>query len=145
MNKSELKNGLVAKLSSGFKYLIIDNDLTNVGTTISLNNYDENLKDISGNNIGDIIEIYKIKKVCRFGNLLNDKNLELIWKREEEIDWDNVPVGTKVLVRDFRDGKWREVIFIKKLNENNYNYPFRVADMEGEIEVYKYCKLKEEF
>ena len=85
MNKSDLKNGLVAKLSSGFKYLIIDNDLTNAGTTISLNNYNENLKDISGNNIGNIIEIYKIKKMYRFINLLDDENLELIWKLKEEI------------------------------------------------------------
>lgn len=85
MNKSDLKNGLVVKLSSGFKYLIIDNDLTNVGTTISLNNYDENLKDISGNNIGDIIEIYEIKKVCLFRNLLDDENLELVCKLKEEI------------------------------------------------------------
>lgn len=143
MNKSELKNGLVAKLSSGFKYLIIDNDLTNVGKTISLNNYNETLKDISGNNLGDIIEIYKIKKVCRFGNLLNDKNLELIWKREEEIDWDNVPVGTKVLVRDFENMPWREKVFICKYN--HIPSSFKVVDASTRIiGNYIYCKLKED-
>ena len=102
MNKNSLHSGLVVELKSGFRYLVLDNFLTNKSRAINLDNYNTILKDISENNYTDIVEIFKVKNMCFLGDIFNDENLELVWKREDikNVDWSKVKKNTKILVSD---------------------------------------------
>ena len=41
------------------------------------------------------------------------ENRDLLWNVEDEVDWDEVEVDTKVLVRDKPDGEWEKRYFAK--------------------------------
>ena len=69
---------------------------------------------------------------------------------EREIDWNKVPRGTKVQVKDIEKGSWRNAYFSKFIKENE-EYSFRVSfvnddkftslSLDDSTCSYKYCRI----
>lgn len=78
----------------------------------------------------DIEKVYKIINCYEYSldkiiDELPEDKVELIWKREKEIDWEKVPRFTKVQVRDSIDEEWKNRYFIEL--SCNKAYPYRVS------------------
>lgn len=71
----------------------------------------------------------------------------LLEKYEEpEIDWDNVAVDTPILVRNYKDEKWKKRYFAKFEHGYDYIYAWlegRTSWNENEMAPWKYAKLVE--
>ena len=71
---------------------------------------------------------------------------------EREIDWNKVPRGTKVQVKDTEKGSWRNAYFSKFIKENE-EYSFRASfvnddkftglSLDDSTWSYKYCRIHE--
>lgn len=107
----ELKSGMVVKY--GFKTgdmcvkLILLQSLNNSFFGFDLGN---NLIDIKKDKI---FSICKIKNKLDKDVILFDDNLETIWERKPEIDWSKVDVDTKILVKNFKEDRWKRRYFSK--------------------------------
>ena len=126
MNKKDLKNFMVVKLRNGYKKIFLDNRFLN-GVTYSIGEYDDDLKyhKRTKNNGLDIVEVYRVIELSDdLESLLDDWNLELIWKREEEVDWTKVEFGTPVLVKNPYESEWKEGVFLEFNDE--FTSPFMV-------------------
>ena len=126
MNKKDLKNFMVVKLRNGYKKIFLDNRFLN-GVTYSIGEYDDDLKyhERTKNNDLDIVEVYRVIELSDdLESLLEDWNLELIWEREEEVDWTKVEFGTPVLVKNPHESKWKEGVFLEFNDE--FTCPFMV-------------------
>ncbi|WP_434793118.1 hypothetical protein TPDSL_23080 [Terrisporobacter petrolearius] len=135
MNKTYLKDGMVVELRNGKKEVVWVNDLYEIHAlqltvTNCLNNYNDDLY----YTFTDDKRSLDIMKVSY--------NNELLWKREKEIDWSKVPVGTKVLV-SANEKDWFTSYFIKKLSPIE-DTNFYVINIRGELNEWEYCKLAEE-
>ena len=88
MNKSDLKDGMVVTIRGGQQCILIERNLFKNNFTLNstLFDYNEDLTHKKNKN-NDIVKVFDIGK------------LKELWKREE-VDWDKVPVGTKVKVSD---------------------------------------------
>lgn len=131
--KELLIPGLVVETKSCGQYFI-NNQLELVGmdsgiwlTSVA---YDKDLKNQPRDfSEYDIIKIY------------NGRN-SLFWEREQEVDWENVPLFQDVWVRDSKKDKWRPKAFIR------YNKDFEIRQFcaidknTREISNWRYCKLK---
>lgn len=132
MKKSELQNLALLECRNGRKLRFIkDCFITDELEVLDQDAYDE-----------DLIYAYSDKKndVMRvFDDTSEEGNIKLVWERQE-INWDKVPIGTKVLVRNSNNENWKARRFYKSHREDFY-----VID-EGlfRIEKYKLCKLAEE-
>ena len=125
-----------------------------------LNQYDEYLKDIEYGYDTDIMEVYYIKSteydlgVKGMIENIPEEHAELIWKREEEIDWSKVPKWTKVLVReDFIGAKWERSYFLG-VDDKGYKATFldeftsdgeEIFDYWDEIKPFDEKDIKEEW
>ena len=75
--------------------------------------------------------------------------IEIVPKKEKEIDWSKVPRGTKVQVRDYENGKWKNRYFVKyKLNTKCSFEVSKIKDddfiklkMESTSSIWKYCRI----
>ena len=126
MNKKHLKNFMVVKLRNGYKKIFLDNKFLN-GVTYSISEYNDDLKyhERTKNNDLDIVEVYQFIELSDdLESLLEDWNLELIWEREEEVDWTKVEFGTPVLVKNPYESEWKEGVFLE-FNEE-FTRPFMV-------------------
>ncbi len=144
MKKSDLKNGMSFETRRGEEYFIIQEDLYRKTIELSLEpngsfnsyirDYEDDLTHKNKHN-EDIVKIYDV-----------DRNK--IWKR---IDWDKIPIDTKVFVKNFEDSNWKKRHFAgydKKIEGS----PFRTFDYgqtswtsEGtDISNWRFCKLNEE-
>lgn len=130
MNKSDLKDGMVVTIRGGQQCILIERSLFKNDFTLNstLFDYNEDLTHKKNKN-NDIVKVFDIGK------------LKELWKREE-VDWDKVPVGTKVLVSD-NENNWYEHLFINY--RNNEDFKFKCIDAKSkQIHNWKYCKLAEE-
>lgn len=59
------------------------------------------------------------------------------------VNWEKVKMFTKVLVRDEDWEDWEEMEFLHIYKREDFVYRFRVMDENGEIRVFRYCKLLE--
>lgn len=79
--------------------------------------------------------------------------LQMVWlledykePKEPEIDWDNVAVDTPILVRNYKDEKWKKRYFAKFEYGYDYIYAWlegRTSWNENEMAPWKYAKLVE--
>ena len=81
--------------------------------------YHGNLKyfnnDLSGK-ISPKIKITKIYDLSEYASMsleFSTENRDLLWNVEDEVDWDEVEVDTKVLVRNNPDDNWLKRYFAK--------------------------------
>ena len=130
MNKSDLKDGMVVTIRGGNQCILSGDFLFRNNFTISstILDYNEDLTS-KKNKHSDIVKVFSVGK---------EKEL---WKRKE-IDWDKVPVGTKVLV-SANEIDWFTSYFIKKLSPIE-DTNFYVINIKGELNEWEYCKLAEE-
>lgn len=130
MNKSDLKDGMVVTIRGGQQCILIERNLFKNNFTLNstLFDYNEDLTHKKNKN-NDIVKVFDIGK------------LKELWKREE-VDWDKVPVGTKVLV-SANEIDWFTSYFIKKLSPIE-DTNFYVINIKGELNEWEYCKLAEE-
>lgn len=94
--------------------------------------YDENLK-------------HGYREYCDIMKVVNPFTQEVIYEREEKIDWNIVEVDTPVLVRNSENEEWEEMKFAMYLHNANYKFfVFLNGDSKKTAEGivrYKYCKL----
>ena len=81
--KADLLKHMVVKTRVGIKYIVVDNILMGYDCYIPLNEFNNDLKHESDNRLLDIVEVYETSGWC-FTASIADKNLTLIWKRNEE-------------------------------------------------------------
>lgn len=126
MNKSDLKDGMVVTIRGGNQCILSGDFLFRNNFTISstILDYNEDLTS-KKNKHSDIVKVFSVGK---------EKEL---WKRKE-IDWDKVPVGTKVMVKLDFDDEYQKAIFLC----NNSKYFLTYSTDKG-IEHWNYCKLAE--
>lgn len=144
MEKSDLKNGMSFKTRGNEEYFIIQGNLYRKTKELSLkpngsfNYYIKNYKnDLTHKNkySEDIVKIYDI-----------DRNQ--IW---ESVDWDKLPIDTKVFVKNYEDSNWKKRHFAG-YDKNFENSPFKTFDYgqtswtsDGtDISNWRFCKLNEE-
>ena len=143
MNKSDLKNGMTLILRGGEERYIVKNEIFGKGRdgyTLDLykdlegwlKTFDDNLNKIDR---GDMY--FDIMKVLDCDN-------NVIWEREE-VDWNKIPVDTKVLVRNSKDGEWYKRYFAEY--EDGRFYVFNNGGTSWSISgktSWEECKLAEE-
>lgn len=138
MKKSDLKDGMVVKLRGGDLLVAMDSYLFNkdYNQELELDEYSDDLLYCNDKyKHFDIVEVYE--NIRPFV----ENNCEFLWKREE-VDWNKVPFGTKVLVWDFKDQIKMEGKFIR-YDEVDDSYKFVVL-VENEPEInWRYCELAE--
>lgn len=86
--KADLKDGMVVEDRNENMYLILGNKLINEIDYYLLDEYDEDLRDISSNNSiydYDIVKVFvlRIDSIYNIGDIFDCNNLELIWERKE--------------------------------------------------------------
>ena len=141
MKKSDLKSGMIIESKGGERYILVDNILLSLKHWMKLEIYNDNLLvNKRGLEALDIMKIYKSKE-ANLNSLLGEKELELIWERNE-IDWSKVSFGTKVRCWDSNKSRAKEGKFLDYIN-NTY-YPFRVyinhSDYNEEVS-WRHCEL----
>lgn len=141
MKKTNLKSGMIVESRGGERFIFVDNRLLSIKHWMKLETYnDDLLVNRTGLESLDIVKIYKPKE-ANLDLLLGEKELELIWERNE-IDWSIVPFGTKVRCWDSNKSKSKEGKFLDYIN-NTY-YPFRVyinhSDYNEEVS-WRHCEL----
>ena len=121
--KKDLKTGMVVETVGGDRFLVIlgainnskEGILLNTNGWMSLEKFTNTLEyDASEfENEWSIVKVFNYK-VYGLSPMLN-KPENLIWerKKEEEVDWNTVPVDTSVLVRDYEDEDWIPAHFAK--------------------------------
>ena len=67
-----------------------------------------------------ITKIYDLSEYASMSLEFSTENRDLLWNVEDEVDWDEVEVDTKVLVRDKPDGEWVKRHFAKYENGKVY-------------------------
>ena len=143
MNKKDLKNFMVVKLRNGYKKIFLDNRFLN-GVTYSIGEYDDDLKyhERTKNNDLDIVEVYRVIELSDdLESLLDDWNLELIWEREEEVDWTKVEFGTPVLVKSPYESEWKEGVFLEFNDEFTSPFMVYVKGHRYRSVLWEKCKL----
>ena len=88
-----------------------------------LNDINENFISTTGN--VKIMKVYGLSTYCysalSFDPFESDR--EVLWSRENEVDWKNIPKDTKVQVKFEKHDKWHNRYFNKYENGICYVYP----------------------
>lgn len=81
--KADLRDGMVVEYNDNCfgKRLVIGGFLTGEDGYVDLGDYNENLKNVVSDL--EIVRVYKIKCMGKISSIMDDDNLELIWKRKE--------------------------------------------------------------
>lgn len=158
MQKCDLKNCMVVETDDGIRYLVMLDRIITTNDWEYLGSYNDDLTFkqeycISNKDHDkDIKYVYRIVDtdgMCELYDILcYVDNLELIWEREHEIDYDKVPEGTKVQVRDRETDDWENAYFISKRPVASTNYPYLVTkcddftwkDEESNM-IFRYIRL----
>lgn len=157
MEKKDLKNGMVVEITrEGIEkvlFLVLNERLIGEYEYWDINSFDENMKNTLLEDIY-ISKVYNIKKPYNLSEIFALEDLELIWEKEKEIDWNKVPEGTKVQVSDFRDDcDWVNRYF-RSCNPKGFPFftfevwnrdkdKFTKKGFEGR-EQWKFCKIHPE-
>ena len=80
--KADLKDGMVVEYKDGRRRLVVADMLIGKDGFLTLNSYSEELKSNSFDE-HTIVKTYKIREAATFDCVLDNINLELIWKRTE--------------------------------------------------------------
>jgi hypothetical protein len=123
MRKSDLKDGMVIEWDSREKGVIINDSIRYEIGFDRLSILSEDLA-YKGDKINKIFIVKE--KCCGLSSIFIDDNLELIWERKREIDWNKVPKWTRVQVRDFKNEEWRNAYW-GEFVENDYNNNFGIT------------------
>ena len=67
-----------------------------------------------------ITKIYDLSEYASMSLEFSTENRDLLWNVEDEVDWDEVEVDTKVLVRDRPYNEWLKRYFAKYENGKVY-------------------------
>lgn len=78
--KADLKDGMVVEYKDGRRRLVVADMLIGKDGFLTLNSYSEELKSNSFDE-HTIVKTYKIREAATFDCVLDNINLELIWKR----------------------------------------------------------------
>lgn len=119
MSKDDLRPGMVVETNDGNKYLVAvlagKTILTGLGGWLDLKDYGQDLKMKEKDFYGKfaISNVYEVKRPLGMNRMFDDKNLTLIWDREQETVWSKVPVDTKVLCRAHDINDWFKRHFAK--------------------------------
>ena len=169
MTKTDLKTGMVVQFNNqeiGFILAdgIYDGDFYCIE---SLNKYNDNLKiqitphyeDIEyridkvfeiNSDILDIKELFDIIDTEFYCDndfikcLLDNDYLNLLWERQE-VDWEQIPRFTPVLVRNTNLGEWEHAYFLGCAVEGQYEVSFQdefLFKNSEELHVAKYRQIK---
>lgn len=88
----------------------------------SLDDYNDDLKEVSNLSHYDIMEVYEADfESATIEDLFNGYKVKSIWKRED-VDWFKVTPGTKVQVRDYSTQNWINRYFVSYHPDDFYSY-----------------------
>ena len=129
-NKRDIKPGMLVEMSVHGKKKLRYVTLCKEGMVlVDKEGYHGNLKyfnDDLSSSLSPKIKITKIYDLSEYASMsleFSTENRDLLWNVEDEADWDEVEVDTKVLVRDKPDGEWVKRYFAKY--EDNKVYVFK--------------------
>lgn len=130
MKKSELNPYMLLETRCGEKMRFIKGYfITNELEILDQDTYTEDLIYAYNNERHDIVKVY-------------EEDSETVKWEKNEIDWNDVPIGTKVyMVPDTSENT--PIYYFLKYNPKN-KYPFKVFGDDGELHECKFCKLAEE-
>lgn len=139
----ELKSGMILKLKNGESYIYFEKDkylVNDKGDTLHYG-FTDNLIYFENDNL-TVMKIYKTK-IKHLADLTLNVELELIWERKE-IDWTQIPSGTKVYVQNDINDYLTEGEFLEYDNRYVRNgFCFKVRLEDCSTDTFKYCKLVE--
>ena len=118
-SKKDIKPGMLVELSvwgeKELHYVTLYKEgivlIDKKGSYINLKSFNDNL---SGKN--DKIKIIKVYDLSEYASIsleFSTENRDLLWNIDDETDWSEVEVDTKVLVRDKSDDEWVKRYFAK--------------------------------
>ena len=128
-SKKDIKPGMLVELldfdECGLYYVT----LCEKGMILINNNgYYANLKDFNddlSHKRLDSIKILKVYGLSEYENYslkFSTRYRELLWNREDQVDWNEVKVDTKVLVRNNPNAEWKKRYFAEYKNGKVYVY-----------------------
>ena len=151
-SKKDIKPGMLVEMSVHRKKKLRYVTLCKEGMVlVNKEGYYSNLKSFNDDlsrKTSDEIKITKIYDLSEYASMsleFSTENRELLWGIEDKIDWDEVEVDTKVLVRDRPYNEWLKRHFAKY--ENGKVYVFndgRTSWSCGGITHWEETKLWEE-
>ena len=153
--KKNLKTGMVVETADGDRFLVILGYINNSKEGILLNTDSwmrlekfTNTLEYGASEFDNKFSIVKVfdDKVYGLSPML-DKPENLIWehKKEEEVDWNTVPVDTIILVRDYEDEDWIPAYFAEYNNGVVYVWEDGGTSFtKTNTEAWCYAKLYEE-
>ena len=126
-NKKDIKPGMLVEMSVHGKKKLRYVTLCKEGMVlVDKEGYHGNLKyfnDDLSSSLSPKIKITKIYDLSEYASMsleFSTENRDLLWNVEDEADWDEVEVDTKVLVRDKPDGAWVKRYFAKYEDDKVY-------------------------
>ena len=126
-SKKDIKPGMLVELSVYGKKELRYVTLCKEGMVlVNKEGYYSNLKSFNDDlsrKTSDEIKITKIYDLSEYASMsleFSTENRELLWSIEDKIDWDEVEVDTKVLVRDRPYNEWLKRYFAKYENGKVY-------------------------
>ena len=126
-SKRDIKPGMLVEMSVHGKKKLRYVTLCKEGMVlVDKEGYHGNLKyfnDDLSSSLSPKIKITKIYDLSEYASMsleFSTKNRELLWGIEDKIDWDEVEVDTKVLVRDRPYNEWLKRYFAKYENGKVY-------------------------
>lgn len=142
MKKVDLKCGMIVKIRRGEFGLVTESKILFKTTYVYLSSLTDNLK-IKDRDDLDIVKVYNSRAIFCLRDLMDikERDLDLVWEREYEINWTRVPIGTRVMVSDNKHYGFIEMVFIG-YEPRLEKYPFIVANsMDDSVTSFKYCKV----
>ena len=126
-SKKDIKHGMLVELSvHGEKELHYVTLCKEGMVLVNKEGYYSNLKSFNDDlsrKTSDEIKITKIYDLSEYESMsleFSTENRDLLWNVEDEVDWDEVEVDTKVLVRDRPYNEWLKRYFAKYENGKVY-------------------------
>ena len=126
-SKKDIKPGMLVEMSVHGKKKLRYVTLCKEGMVlVDKEGYHGNLKyfnDDLSSSLSSKIKITKIYDLSEYASMsleFSTENRELLWSIEDKIDWDEVEVDTKVLVRDRPYNEWLKRHFAKYENGKVY-------------------------
>lgn len=118
-SKKDIKPGMLVELSvwgeKELHYVTLCKEgivlIDKKGNYISLKSFND---DLSGKNAKiKITKVYDLSEYASISLEFSTENRDLLWNIDDETDWSEVEVDTKVLVRDKSDDEWIKRYFAK--------------------------------
>lgn len=129
MKKQELNPYMLLETRCGEKMRFIKGYfITNELEILDQDTYTEDLIYAYNNERHDIVKVY-------------EEDSEVVKWERKEFNWNDVPIGTKVIVRNFDNEEWRGGYFLKKDGKDFWVLREKNALM---VTTYNQCKLEEE-